>query len=151
MNNKFVLFCFVLILIVVIGWVAFEFSRQSMRLVRFPNGQQILVEVVSTDISREKGLSNRNSISSDRGMLFVFDTPGLYPFWMKNMRFPIDLVWIENDIVVGFEENMQPENPPITNYRPKTPVDKVLELKSGTILLFHLNIGDKLDITSFKQ
>ena len=148
MNKKFVLFGVILFTIVIVGYISFAFFHKSLKLVSFSNGQQIVAEVVSTEISREKGLSDRDYIDQDNGMLFIFDTPGLYPFWMKNMRFPIDIVWIENDTVIGFEENIQPENPPIRSYRPELPVDKVLELKSGTVELFKIKIGDKLDITT---
>jgi len=150
-NNKIFFGIIFISVVCLVGWVIYFVSRPTITIVQFPNGQKIQVEVVSTDTARERGLSNRDSIAEDQGMLFLFDVPGLYPFWMKDMRFSIDLIWIQGDVVSGLIQNMPPENPPVTNYRPKTPVDKVLELKSGAISAMNLKIGDKLDITTTKQ
>ena len=58
------------------------------------------LEVADTDASRTLGLSGRDSLDSGAGMLFTFDAPGIYPFWMKDMKFPLDMVWIDSGKVV---------------------------------------------------
>lgn len=84
-------------------------------------------------------------------MLFVFDVPGKYGFWMKDMRFPIDMVWISQDgTVVHIEREVSPStyfdfNPPKTFVN--TPDAKyVLEMASGTSEKYGLYLGTKVGI-----
>lgn len=77
------------------------------------NDVVLKVEVASTNIKRTKGLSGRESLSSDTGMLFVFSNSGKYSFWMKDMNFPIDIIWIdENFKIVEIEKDAKPESYP---------------------------------------
>src|SRR5258706_16124297 len=66
------------------------------------------VEVVKNDNDRQIGLTKYASISDTQGMLFLFDKPGFYTFWMKNMKFPIDMIFIHDDVVVSYVENATP-------------------------------------------
>jgi uncharacterized protein len=95
---------------------------------------------------REIGLSETKSISQDQGMLFLFDKPDYYPFWMKNMEFSIDIIYISNDTIVTIKENAQPpknkENSII--YTPAKPSDKVLEIQSGLSKKYNFKNGDKV-------
>lgn len=112
------------------------------------NDQIILAEVVSSAAERERGLSGRMQIGVNEGMLFVFEKSDKYPFWMKGVTFPIDIVWIFQDRIIGFEENVAPS--PSDNvsdlkiYRPPLQVNKVLELKSGRVKLLRAELGDKI-------
>ena len=65
-------------------------------------GQVIKVELAITPEARARGLSGRQGLTQDEGMLFVFDTPGKYPFWMKDMNFAIDMIWISEDSKVVY-------------------------------------------------
>jgi uncharacterized membrane protein (UPF0127 family) len=96
-----------------------------------PNGI-ISVEVRDTFDGRQKGLSGRASIDADKGMLFVFDESELSNcFWMKDMRFDIDMVWLdENRNVVTVEKSVTPESYP-ESFCPDKPAKYGLELKSG--------------------
>ncbi len=62
------------------------------------------VDVVATPAALAKGLSGREDLSSNEGMLFVFSKVKEQTFWMKGMKIPIDLIWIKDDVVVGFEK-----------------------------------------------
>ena len=64
-------------------------------------GQTIKVEIADTDAKRELGLSGHAPLSDTQGMLFVFDTPGIYSFWMKDMLFPLDIIWLAPSEVEG--------------------------------------------------
>lgn len=69
----------------------------------------IKVEIVDNDESRRIGLSGRDSLGLDEGMLFVFDTEGEHVFWMRGMRFPLDIIWInKNKRVVYIAKNVPP-------------------------------------------
>ncbi|HEV2613770.1 MAG TPA: DUF192 domain-containing protein [Gammaproteobacteria bacterium] len=92
------------------------------------------VEQVSTPVAMEQGLSGRKSLANNEGMLFVFPKEGFYPFWMKSMLFPIDIIWLDKNYkVVYVKENAQPctqfDCPMIT---PDKPAQYVLEAAPGT-------------------
>jgi uncharacterized membrane protein (UPF0127 family) len=72
------------------------------------NGALVQVELAVTSDAVKKGLSGRPSLAMDRGMLFVFPKPSLYRFWMLNMLFPIDIIWINENKVVSVNANVHP-------------------------------------------
>jgi uncharacterized membrane protein (UPF0127 family) len=96
------------------------------------SGSSIInAEVPQDSQQKEKGLGGRSCIGSEQGMLFVFDKEGSYEFWMKNMKFPIDIVWInENKTAVDVTSNVSPATYPKT-FTSKKPAKYVLELRSG--------------------
>ena len=77
-----------------------------------------------------KGLSGRDAIATAEGMWFVFDPPQLPTFWMKGMRFSIDIVWIVNNKVVGLNENVLADDGQAL-FQPPEAVDAVLEIAAG--------------------
>ncbi len=104
----------------------------------------VQVSVADTEREREQGLSGTKRLPEGVGKLFVFDTPALYGFWMKNMRYPIDIVWIDDAWqVAGITRDVAPETYPSVFYPPK-PVVYVLELPSGSAFVDKLALGEKL-------
>lgn len=117
------------------------------------NGSNIKVEIADTPQERSKGLGGRDSLATGSGMLFVFEKADKYSFWMKEVKFALDFIYIKDDKVVDIIENVSPpeagqkdENLPI--YQPKVEVDKVLEVSAGTVKQFNVNKGD---IVKFSQ
>jgi len=109
------------------------------------------VEIADTIEKHATGLSGRNELEKGRGMLFVFDQPIIPGFWMKGMKFPLDIVWISNGEVIGLEENLPPDHTlsPAT-YSPPKPVDMVLEINAGASEESKINVGDKTVLESRK-
>ena len=109
-----------------------------------------LVEVVSTSEARAKGLMFRESLPADRGMLFVFQQTGFYPFWMKNTLIPLDMIWLNENYQVAFiASNVQPcYVTPFPNITPLAPARYVLEINAGAVDRLGLEIGDKLTVLS---
>jgi len=97
------------------------------------NNVKIYLEIADTDEKRTKGLSGREYLAENQGMLFIFPKPDFYRFWMPNMHFPIDILWIADNKVVGIENNVSndfdPSNPIF--YQPNQPVQYVLEVNAG--------------------
>lgn len=86
------------------------------------------VDVADTRESRRQGLSGRESLAENEGLLFTFENPGTYPFWMRDMHFPIDIIWIQEDkTIVGVAENLSPDTFPQT-FPPPEPITYVLEV-----------------------
>lgn len=113
-------------------------SNVNFKEVKAPKGI-IRSEVVDTDELLAKGLGGRDSLQQDQGMLFVFKSLGKYSFWMKDMNFAIDIVWIDsNKKVIDIESNVSPDTYPKL-FTSKQSVLYVLEINAG--------IGEKLGIT----
>lgn len=93
----------------------------------------IKVEVADTDAERMQGLSDRKSLEKGYGMLFIFDKPYQYGFWMKDMNFPIDIIWLDEEFkVISIERNVGPETFPKVFY-PPIPIKYVVETNVGEL------------------
>ncbi len=105
---------------------------------------KIKVDVADNDCKRELGLSGRENLANDKGMLFVFEKVGNYGFWMKDMKFSIDILWLNDSFkVVGIEKNVAISTFPEIfgqNYFAKY----VLELPAGFSIKNNIKIGDKI-------
>ena len=105
------------------------------------NDREITAEVADTAETRSKGLSGRGSLQEGTGMLFIFDSPAQYGFWMKDMNFAIDIVWIDDNLrIVDIEKKVTPETFPQVFY-PDQPVKYVLELPTGAVDKYQIATG----------
>jgi uncharacterized membrane protein (UPF0127 family) len=120
-------------------------DRQKLTFLYQQKG--LIFEVVNTDQSIRQGLSGRETIGSD-GMLFIFSQKYRQNFWMKEMLFDLDLVWLSDLQVVEITRNVpkppQPSTPEsqLPNYAPQTPINMVLELPAGEAKKMKLQVGD---------
>lgn len=108
----------------------------------------VVVELADTPQKRERGLSGRNSLAPNTGMLFTFPKAEKQTFWMKDMRFALDFIWIHDHQVVGINENVLP--PSQTNSRPvivpsNVPIDMVLEVPAGFVGEHGIKNGDRVE------
>lgn len=105
-------------------------------------GVKIAVEIADTDEERVKGLSGRNSLDKNEGMLFVFANKDIAPsFWMKGMKISIDIIWINDGKVIKIDKDI-PITPEEKRYTPGQPIDYVLEVAAGFSDKNNLKIGD---------
>jgi uncharacterized membrane protein (UPF0127 family) len=111
--------------------------------VTFPNGTRILVEVADTNEARARGLMFREQLATDRGMLFVFDEPAQWVFWMKNTKVPLDILWLGADkrIVDIAEDVPGCIQEPCTQYQPNKDATYVLEVPAGSVKRLKLAKG----------
>lgn len=94
-------------------------------------GKIIQAEVADDASEKATGLGGRDCIGHNQGMLFMFDKPGQYGFWMKDMEFPIDIIWIDvNHHVVKVQANVEEDTYP-TVFTNDQPAQYVLELPAG--------------------
>ncbi len=108
----------------------------------------INVDLAQTSDQQAKGLSIKNTLNENEGMLFIFDTLKKHSFWMKDMKFPIDIIWINsNHEIVYIEKNIQPciFFPICTSYSPPEDSKYVLEVTSNYTTKNNINIGDDVD------
>ena len=110
-------------------------------------GVNIKVELALIPETQIQGLSDRQYLNNNEGMLFVFDYPDKYPFWMKSMNFAIDIIWIGKDMnVVYIKKYARPEEYPNT-YIPDKDAKYILEVVAGFSDKNNLQIGDKIKFT----
>ncbi|MBI2053129.1 MAG: alpha/beta fold hydrolase, partial [Candidatus Sungbacteria bacterium] len=119
-------------------------------------GVSLAAEVVSDRASMARGLSGRENLAKNGAMLFLFDRPDHYGFWMKGMLFPIDIFWIKDNRIVDTEERAPPPAPgtdekSLPVYIPDVPADMVLETRAGFAAEHHVRIGDAVEITGFQS
>lgn len=105
------------------------------------------VELAATPAQQVLGLSYRQSMPQDQGMLFIFKTPSRHNFWMFGMKFPLDIIFISNDIVAAVYENLPPADPGDKNppqYGQEVISDKVLEINAGMAKKYGIKKGDNI-------
>jgi uncharacterized membrane protein (UPF0127 family) len=106
-------------------------------------GQKFNVEIAVTAKEKEKGLGYRDSLPKMSGMLFPYDHEEQYKFWMKGMRFPIDIIWIRDQTIMDITKNVPvPTGGVLPQYGPAVNVNKILELNAGTVDEFGIQVGD---------
>jgi len=144
---KYLIAIFILILIFIIGLLVFD-KQGTDGKVCFEK-KCFSVEVVDTPASREVGLMNRDYLAPNRGMLFVFETAGNYPFWMKNTLIPLDMIWISEDKkVVYVAHDSQPcEADPCPIIRHNGTAKYVLEINTGLASENEIDVGDDITLS----
>jgi uncharacterized membrane protein (UPF0127 family) len=101
--------------------------------VTIDDGLRVRVEVARTPTARARGLSGHAPLGEDEGMLFLFETADRYGFWMKDMLFPIDILWIRDGVIVDVTSEASVPGPDgaLSSYAPREPADTVLEVRAG--------------------
>lgn len=128
-----------------------DLTPQAVRTTKVEiNNLEITAEVATTPQTRSKGLAGRENLAPNSGMLFVFETDNRYKFWMKDVKFPLDIIWIGKDKrIVDISPNAQPEPDVPDNllriYQSAIPVKYVLEVLGGTAVAANLRIGDLVE------
>jgi uncharacterized protein len=109
---------------------------------------KIFVDIALTDTQKQAGLSIKNFMNENEGMLFFLEEPTKASFWMKNMHFPIDIIWLDETFsIVHIEEKLQPCTTTFycPSYKPLKESLYVLETIAGFANKHHLKIGDQMD------
>ena len=112
-----------------------------------PDGYTITAELAVTTEERQLGLMHRKKIDPDQGMLLVFEQENYYSIWMKNMKIPLDLLFLDGEKrIVHIERNVPPckENP-CPSYSSRFPALYVLELKAGSADEHKLKMYDRIE------
>lgn len=115
-------------------------------MVVFPDKTRVTVEIADTEDKRQRGLMFREHLAPTDGMIFLFDEPGNYPFWMKNTLIPLDMIWLDtNARVVWIAESVPPcKADPCPSYDHKGTASFVVEVVSGFAKDHKLKVGDTL-------
>lgn len=101
-------------------------------------------EIVATPNKRNQGLSQRNDLCESCAMLFLFNEKSRYTFWMKDMNFDLDIIWIDNDEVAHIARNVSRKKE-LEIIEPDCEADKVLEINAGLTDKLGIKTGDKIE------
>ena len=108
------------------------------------NGTPLTIEVADEPNEHNLGLSGRLQLAPSNGMLFVFEQPEITAFWMKDMNFSLDMIWIDENLkIVGITKNISPDTFPQT-FSPPSPIRYVLEVDGGWADKNKIKIGDTI-------
>lgn len=124
----------------------------AMRMVEIRIGQSVIVaEVAESPSDQRRGLGFRDQLEAKRGMLFVYNKPGVRSFWMKGMRFAIDIIWLRQGKIVLIEKNVQPptiftKDSHLKTYGRAVLSDMVLEMSAGFSDQIKLTSGQHITI-----
>lgn len=104
------------------------------------------VEIAQTDPDRAKGLSDRKVFDTAEGLLFVFPESDFHGMWMKDMHFPIDIIWIDEQFkIVAIEKNVDPQSYPKT-FKPPVPVKYAIETNIHYADTVNLHVGQSVEL-----
>lgn len=121
-----------------------QFFFANEGVVIFVENLAVSVTIADDVAERQQGLSGVESLDELEGKLFMFDVEGYYDIWMKDMRFPIDIIFINNELeIVHIEENVLPETYPLTFTSP-VPARFVLETNAHFARSFNVSVGERV-------
>lgn len=156
MRSKVIAVAIVTVLLLAVGFFVFRQTALQTEISSAPparpsvtiGGQVITVELADTSEKQRRGLSGRDRLAENAGMLFLFPAPAQQTFWMKDMKFPLDIIWLRGQWVLGFVENAQPsagDSIPTFTSPPNT--DVVLEVSAGTVQRLGIKAGDVIELS----
>jgi len=146
-SKSILLLLVLLVFAMVVGWYFLARRTSSDVQTLIVNDKVFRIDIAETMADRARGLSGRDGLRDDEGMLFIFPIAGKYSFWMKDMLFPIDMVWIRDARIVGVTANVPPPESGtsmlrLENYPPPSAVDMVLEVVAGEAEKAGMKVGD---------
>lgn len=140
---KIILFLALIILIIVtIFFIKFRSNRSNNITIK---DTTITVEIADTNTKRQQGLSDRESLPENTGLLFIFPTSDIHSFWNYHMKFPIDVLWIDDGIIKEIGNLPIDAGRPVT-YTPKEKASYVLEVNQGVVKKYQWKLGDQVII-----
>lgn len=130
-----------------VSYLVFQ-PRNTVRITI--DGVTLSVDLATTPAEQQKGLSDRSSMASDHGMLFIFQSEDYWSFWMYEMKFPLDMIWFNSSRqAVFFEQDLPPCNPTVCPvFTPPAKAMYVLEVNAGFIAAHRVSLGDMFTFVS---
>ncbi|MCK5061180.1 DUF192 domain-containing protein [Candidatus Parcubacteria bacterium] len=140
------------IIIIIGGYLIFIEVKNTQETVHINepsikiNNTVIAVELAVDPAEQWQGLSDRKNLGPNNGMLFVFPDYQKRTFVMRRMHFPLDIIWIKDDKIVGIAKNLPSENEnPDKLYSSPLPINYVLEVNGGFCDVFNIKVGDTVE------
>lgn len=160
--KKILIFYGILVIVIIVFAVSrganllnFNFGNPSNAASATIGTKTYSLLLAKTEAEKELGLSKRESLSANMGMLFAFETKGIHKFWMNEMRFPIDIIFINDNKIVDFVENAAApaagqSAATLPVYAPSEPINYVLEVNANEISKNKFKRGDSVTFKNVK-
>ncbi len=130
--------------VLVLSIAGLIYSTRTQQPSVIVDGNTFEVQVADSLAERRLGLSGQDALENDEGMIFVFDENGQHNFWMKEMNFSIDIIWIDENLrVVHIEEMVSPSTYP-ESFAPNVEARYVLEVYTGQAEAQGIDLGDEV-------
>jgi len=128
-------------------------EESSKVIIDFGNGTEIIATIAESSEDRSKGLMYKKALDDNTGMLFIFEKEGFYSFWMKNVMFPLDILWFDEELdIIHITEDIPPCNSETCEvYVSPNPSKYVLEVNSNFVRNHNINIGDRVSFNINKS
>jgi len=159
LNHRTIVIVLLLIaLVIIVGFFIFVSNKEQVADVelnqpKLPKTTKLVIKDVeiSAEIADEpgkivKGLSGRTSLGENSGMYFVLGKRKIASFWMKDMKFPLDIIWIDNGGIVYIVEEAPTPDDNIPSFTPTQPATHVLEVNAGFAKKHSIKIGDRVEV-----
>lgn len=153
MKQVFGLFALLLILLIGIAISQDYLKTHNLPLSKTPtatiNNHKFNLYIAKTPKEQEIGLSKYTKLDENFGMLFLFKRAGYYSFWMRDMKFPIDIIYMRDNRIVTIYKDIKPpktKNESLSVYKPKKPSDTVLEITAGLSQKYNFKEGELVKI-----
>lgn len=142
----------IILLAILLLW---QMNKKNQKFVTIDN-LKVKVEIVEKPEAQAKGLAGRDKLGKNAGLLFLYHDYQIRSFWMKGMKFKIDIIWIKDKEIVGIEKNVPLyEETNTKHYLSPIPVNYVLEVNAGFCDQNNIKVGDRvkfdLDIKTQEQ
>jgi uncharacterized protein len=144
---------FIIILLIFSAIIVFQINKTAPKSKVTIDKHDFSVELATTSAQQQLGLSGRASMPKNQGMLFIFQTANRYPFWMKDMKFNLDMIFINNNKIVSIFQNVpapKNANANLPTYAPSSAANEVLELNAGVAKADGFKNGDTVTVTLAK-
>lgn len=143
-NKKAVILVAVALVVIAVALVVWKMVTGSSVVTLDAGSSTYRLSVANSAAAQQKGLGGRRSLPLNQGMLFSFSGSAQRCFWMKDMEFPLDIIWVSaNKQVVYIQPDALPSSYPET-FCPVEPAKYVIELNSGQAKLNHIHVGQAL-------
>ena len=152
---KRIIVLFVVLLILLLG-IKLSKDYQEKGTLPFSSKKEVSIKdktfsvsVAKTQQEKQTGLSKNTSLSETEGMVFPFEKPDYYLFWMRDMKFPIDIIYARDNKIVSIFENIQPplpENKSPDVIKPDEPANIVVEIHAGLSSKYNFKKGDEIKL-----
>ncbi len=145
-QTKYILIAGALLIILAILSLGYTLRPTTVTI----NDQVFITEIAATPAAQQQGLSDRDHLLVNHGMLFTYTDPQIREFWMLRMHFPLDIIWIRDGRIVDISHNLPM---PETGQEParaksQTPADAVLEINAGLSSRYGFKVGDRVTVRS---
>lgn len=145
-QRSIILLALLIILIILIGLTFFMLNPPEIKnlpVKKLKVGDKVIqVELAQTTLSQMKGLSGRNELEKDWGMLFVFSATSVRTMWMKDMNFGLDVIWIREWKIVKIDEGVYPQGLGQPVVSSEVSADSFLEVNTGFVKDHQIKVGD---------